>query len=128
MPGLHTQMTSTELTNGLHAAATLMKLEPYIDRLTFAKISTLRADFTAEQEDRDNARAEGIKAAKARADEAEADAKAVESVALRGTGSRPLQDSRCWRSRRRRRATSVAVPAHQSAGGLLTSLVLLIAG
>lgn len=81
MPGLHTQMTSTELTNGLHAAATLMKLEPYIDRLTYAKISTLHADLTAEQEDRDNARTAGIAAAKARADETDADVEAVKSAA-----------------------------------------------
>ncbi|MBV9857702.1 MAG: hypothetical protein JOY82_24790 [Streptosporangiaceae bacterium] len=90
MPGLHTKLTSTELTNGLHAAATLMRLEPYIDRLTFAKISTLHADLTAEQEDRDEARKAAMEAAKARADEAEADAQAVESVALRGTGNPPL--------------------------------------
>lgn len=73
MPGLHQQMTSAELTNGLHAAATLMKLEPYIDRLTFVKIDTLHADLTAEQEDRDKARAEAIEAAKASADESYVD-------------------------------------------------------
>ncbi len=52
MPGLHGQLTSTELTNALNATETLLKLEPYIDRPTFARISTLRADLAAEQEDR----------------------------------------------------------------------------
>jgi len=33
-----------------------MALEPHIDRMTHIKISTLRADLTAEQEDRDRAR------------------------------------------------------------------------
>lgn len=52
MPGLHAQLTSTELDHALAATDTLMKLEPYLDRLTFAKISTLHADLTAELEDR----------------------------------------------------------------------------
>jgi hypothetical protein len=52
MPGLHAQLTTTELTSALDATQTLLKLEPYIDRLTYAKISTLRADLTAEQDDR----------------------------------------------------------------------------
>jgi hypothetical protein len=50
MPGLHAQLT--ELTGVLDATETLLKLEPYIDRLTYTKISTLHADLTAEQEDR----------------------------------------------------------------------------
>ena len=52
MPGLHAQLTTTELTSALDATRTLLKLEPYIDRLTYTKISTLRADLTAEQDDR----------------------------------------------------------------------------
>ena len=52
MPGLHAQLTSTELTSALDATGTLLKLEPYIDRLTYTKISTLHADLTAEQDDR----------------------------------------------------------------------------
>jgi hypothetical protein len=56
MPGLHGQLTSTELTNALAACETLMALEPYIDRMTHVKISMLRADLTAEKEDRDHAR------------------------------------------------------------------------
>lgn len=52
MPGLHAQLTSTELTSALGATETLLKLESYIDRLTYTKISTLHADLTAEQEDR----------------------------------------------------------------------------
>jgi hypothetical protein len=52
MPGLHGQLTSTELTSALAATQTLLKLEPYLDRLTCTKISTLHADLTAEQDDR----------------------------------------------------------------------------
>jgi hypothetical protein len=52
MPGLHAQLTSTELTSALAATQTLLKLEPYLDRLTYTKISTLHADLTAEQDDR----------------------------------------------------------------------------
>lgn len=52
MPGLHAQLTSTELTNALAAAGTLLKLEPYLDRLTYAKIRTLHAGLAAEQDDR----------------------------------------------------------------------------
>jgi hypothetical protein len=53
MPGLHGQLTTTELTGALDATQTLLKLEPYLDRTTYAKVSTLHADLTAEQEDRD---------------------------------------------------------------------------
>jgi hypothetical protein len=52
MPGLHAQLTSSELSGALDATETLLKLEPYIDRLTYTKISTLHADLTAEQEER----------------------------------------------------------------------------
>jgi hypothetical protein len=52
MPGLHAQLTTTEMTGALDATETLLKLEPYIDRLTYTKISTLHADLTAEQEER----------------------------------------------------------------------------
>jgi hypothetical protein len=52
MPGLHAQLTSTELASALDATQTLIKLEPYLDRLTYTKISTLRADLTAEHDDR----------------------------------------------------------------------------
>jgi hypothetical protein len=52
MPGLHAQLTSTELTRALGACDTLIALEPYLDRLTWAKITTLHADLTAEQHDR----------------------------------------------------------------------------
>lgn len=53
MPGLHVRLTTTELTGALGAAEALMKLEPYIDRDTYVKISTLHADLTAEREDRE---------------------------------------------------------------------------
>jgi hypothetical protein len=52
MQGLHAQLTTTELTSALDATETLLKLEPYIDRPTYTKISTLHADLTTEQEDR----------------------------------------------------------------------------
>ena len=52
MPGLHAQLTTTELTSALDATETLLKLEPYIDRMTYIKISTLHADLSTEQEDR----------------------------------------------------------------------------
>ena len=52
MPGLHAQLTSTELNNALNATRTLFKLEPYIDRLTYTRINTLHADLTSEQDDR----------------------------------------------------------------------------
>jgi hypothetical protein len=53
MPGLHAQLTTTELASALDATETLMKLEPYLDRDTYVKISTLHADLTTEQEDRE---------------------------------------------------------------------------
>ena len=53
MPGFHIQLTSTELAGALGATETLMKLETYLDRETYLKISTLHADLTAEQEDRE---------------------------------------------------------------------------
>ncbi|GEM_PF-5030583 len=52
MPGLQAQLTSSELTRAIKATETLCSLEPYIDRLTWVKIDTLRADLLAEQEDR----------------------------------------------------------------------------
>jgi hypothetical protein len=52
MPGLHAQLTTTELTSALDATETLLKLESCIDRLTYTKISTLHANLTTEQEDR----------------------------------------------------------------------------
>jgi hypothetical protein len=52
MPGLHAQLTSSELSSALDATQTLLKLEPYIDRLTYAKVSILHADLGAEQDDR----------------------------------------------------------------------------
>ncbi len=52
MPGLHAQLTTAELTKALNATEMLLKLEAYIDRLTYAKVSALHADLTAEQEDR----------------------------------------------------------------------------
>lgn len=57
MPGLHGQLTSTELTNALAACDTLIALAPYLDQMTHIKISTLHTDLTAEQEDRHRARA-----------------------------------------------------------------------
>jgi hypothetical protein len=51
MPGLHVQLTTTELTSALDATEALLKLEPYIERLTYTKISILHADLAAEQED-----------------------------------------------------------------------------
>lgn len=52
MPGLHAQLTSSELAKAIDAAEVLCSLEPYIDRSTYAKLSTLHADLVAEQEDR----------------------------------------------------------------------------
>lgn len=52
MPGLHGQLTSTELAKAIDATETLCEFEPYIDRMTHVKISTLHADLLAEQEDR----------------------------------------------------------------------------
>ncbi|MGD0606457.1 MAG: hypothetical protein ABSA53_23095 [Streptosporangiaceae bacterium] len=58
MPGLHGQLTSTELTNALAACDTLTALEPYIDKMTHIKISALRAGLAAEHQDRTRASAE----------------------------------------------------------------------
>jgi hypothetical protein len=58
MPGLHGQLTSTELTNALAACDTLTALEPYIDKMTHIKISILRAALAAEDQDRTRASAE----------------------------------------------------------------------
>jgi hypothetical protein len=52
MPGLHAQLTSTELTSALAATQTLLKIKPFLDRLTWTKISTLHTDLTAEHDDR----------------------------------------------------------------------------
>jgi hypothetical protein len=52
MPGFHAQLTTAELAGALAATETLLKLEPYIDRLTYTKISTLHADLVNEQESR----------------------------------------------------------------------------
>jgi|HubBroStandDraft_1064217.scaffolds.fasta_scaffold575486_2 hypothetical protein len=57
MPGLHGQLTSTELTNALAACDTLAALSPYLDQMTNIKISTLHADLTAEHDDRRRASA-----------------------------------------------------------------------
>jgi len=57
MPGLHGQLTSSELAKAIEATGTLCGLEPYMDRMTYVKISTLHADLTVEQEDRDRAKA-----------------------------------------------------------------------
>jgi hypothetical protein len=57
MPGLHGQLTSTELTNALNACDTLIALSPYLDQMTNIKISALHADLTTEQDDRRRARA-----------------------------------------------------------------------
>ena len=57
MPGLHGQLTSTELTNALTACDTLIALAPYLDQMTNIKISTLHADLAAEDDDRTRARA-----------------------------------------------------------------------
>jgi hypothetical protein len=56
MPGLHGQLTSTELTNALTACDTLITLAPYLDQMTNIKISTLHADLTAEHDDRHQTR------------------------------------------------------------------------
>jgi hypothetical protein len=58
MPGLHGQLTSTELTNALAACDTLTALEPYIDKMTHIKISILRAGLATEHQDRTRARTE----------------------------------------------------------------------
>jgi len=52
MPGLHAQVTITDFFSDLETTETLLKLEPYIDRMTYTKISTLHADLSTEQEDR----------------------------------------------------------------------------
>ena len=52
MPGMHGQLTTAELDKALAATGTLLGLEPYIDRLTYAKISALDADLKAEQQER----------------------------------------------------------------------------
>ncbi len=57
MPGLHGQLTSTELTNALAACDALITLSPYLDQMTNIKISTLHADLTIEQDDRRRASA-----------------------------------------------------------------------
>jgi hypothetical protein len=57
MPGLHGQLTSTELTNALAACDTLIALAPYLDQMTRITISTLHTDLTTEQEDRHQATA-----------------------------------------------------------------------
>lgn len=57
MPGLHGQLTTAELTSALTACDTLIGLSPYLDQMTNLKITTLRADLTAEQDDRHQARA-----------------------------------------------------------------------
>jgi len=64
MPGLHGQLTSTELTNALTACDTLTALEPYIDRMTHIKISILRAALATEHQDRARATAEARKQAR----------------------------------------------------------------
>jgi len=56
MPGLHGQLTTTELTNALTACDTLTGLAPYLDQMTNLKVSTLRADLITEQQDRHHAR------------------------------------------------------------------------
>jgi hypothetical protein len=56
MPGLHGQLTSTELTSALTACDTLIGLAPYLDHMTNVKVSTLRADLITEQQDRHRAR------------------------------------------------------------------------
>ena len=56
MPGLHGQLTSTELTNALAACDTLIALAPYLGQMTRITISTLHTDLTTEQEDRHRAR------------------------------------------------------------------------
>jgi hypothetical protein len=58
MPGLHGQLTSTELTNALAACDTLTALEPYIDKMTHLKIRILRAGLATEEEGRTRARTE----------------------------------------------------------------------
>jgi hypothetical protein len=52
MPGIHGQLTSSELTRAIDAAETLLNLEPYLERTVYIKLSTLRADLEAEQTDR----------------------------------------------------------------------------
>lgn len=56
MPGLHGQLTTTELANALTACDTLIGLSPYLDQMTNLKVSTLRANLVTEQQDRRHAR------------------------------------------------------------------------
>lgn len=56
MPGLHGQLTSTELASALTACDTLIALSPYLDQMTNTKISTLHADLATEHDDRTRAR------------------------------------------------------------------------
>jgi hypothetical protein len=58
MPGLHGQLTSTELADAIDATEVLYNLGPYLERMTYIKIGTLRADLQAEREDRDKTRAQ----------------------------------------------------------------------
>jgi hypothetical protein len=64
MPGLHGQLTSTELASALTACDTLIGLSPYLDQMTTIKITALHADLAAEQDDRHQARAGGQDAAR----------------------------------------------------------------
>lgn len=53
MPGQRLdQLTSTELRDALSAVDTLYRIEEYLDRGFFVKLSTLRADLEAQKEDR----------------------------------------------------------------------------
>jgi hypothetical protein len=58
------QLTSSELTDAIEAVEVLYKLGAYFDRMTYVRIGTLRADLTAEREDRDEARAQATADAK----------------------------------------------------------------
>jgi hypothetical protein len=65
MPGAHTRLTTSELHRAIEAADYLCGLEDYLDRPTFIKIDTLKADLHAERDDRKNMDLDGRPAAKA---------------------------------------------------------------
>jgi hypothetical protein len=65
MPGAHTRLTTSELHRAIEAADYLCSLEDYLDRPTFIKIETLRADLDAECEDRKTMDLDARRAAKA---------------------------------------------------------------
>ena len=67
MAGMHGQLTTSELDKALAATGTLLELEPCLDRLTFVHVRTLDTDLKAEQDEREQARAQAVADARATA-------------------------------------------------------------